>query len=155
MKQFFKWMAAIMVAVVAVGFAACSHHDDDEQLVSYDSLPASAKQFIADNFSGMKVLAVVKDKDHKGYGGEYEVRLTNGTEVTFNLAGEWVDVDAAPAMTVPAAVVPQPIADYVAKNYAGAGINEISKSRTGYEVELTTGVDLEFSASGDFIRVDR
>jgi len=33
-------------------------------------------------------------------------------------------------------------------------IKEIKKKRTGYEVELSNGLDLEFNSKGKFLRMD-
>ncbi|MDE6544259.1 MAG: PepSY-like domain-containing protein, partial [Muribaculaceae bacterium] len=70
-------------------------------------------------------------------------------------AGEGPDVDAPADQSAPAGLVPQSIALYITTNYAGAGINEISKSAAGYEIELTNGVDLDFDSMGNFLRVDK
>jgi len=42
----------------------------------------------------------------------------------------------------------------VAANYTDAGINEISRDRRGYEVELTNQIELQFDQNGNFVRVD-
>ena len=85
---------------------------------------------------------------------EYEVLMADGQKVTFNASGEWIDVDAPAGQTIPLGIVPAKIAVYIASNYSGVGVSEISKSVTGYEVELVSGVDLLFDAAGDFVRVE-
>lgn len=85
---------------------------------------------------------------------EYEVILVDGTEITFYMNGEWDGVDVARGKEVPAALVPQAIKTYVAKNYAGQKIESIDKERTGYDVELSNGLDLKFNPQGQFIGID-
>ena len=62
---------------------------------------------------------------------EYEVDMTSGAEIDFHDNGDWKDVKAAKGKTVPAAIVPPAIAKYVAKNFAGQSIVEISRKRGG------------------------
>ena len=46
------------------------------------------------------------------------------------------------------------IAQYLQKRYNNMPIKEIKKKRTGYEVELSNGLDLEFNSKGKFLRID-
>ena len=84
---------------------------------------------------------------------EFEVYFANGHDVTFNAQGEWIDVDAPAGQTVPDAIVPVAISEYVMANYLGSGINEISKNAAGYEVDLINGTDLLFDPVGNFVGI--
>ncbi|MBC8644054.1 PepSY-like domain-containing protein [Flavobacterium lindanitolerans] len=55
---------------------------------------------------------------------------------------------------VPTAIVPEAITTYVTANYAGQTINTIEIERTGYDIELSNGLDLVFDSRGQFIRID-
>ncbi len=85
----------------------------------------------------------------------YKQECANGYEVSFNADGEWTDVDAPAGQSIPDGIAPQAITDYIAANYNGAGINDISLDSRGYEVELVSGVDLLFAPDGSFLGVDR
>ncbi|MDE6645047.1 MAG: PepSY-like domain-containing protein [Muribaculaceae bacterium] len=152
MKNTFRYLAAFVVAVMAVALWSCSDDDKDEP-INAANLPENAQTFIGTHYSGVSIVSVTRDKDD--HQDEYDVRLSNGHEVTFNAAGEWTDVDAPANQSVPDGLVPESIALYITTNYAGAGINEISKSAAGYEIELTNGVDLDFDSMGNFLRVDK
>lgn len=93
----------------------------------------------------------VSQKDNDGY----EVMLSDGTMIDFNLSGEWVDVDAPVGKTIPSGFYPAAIDSYIAANVNGTGINEISKEPVGYDVELVSGVELIFDTDGGFIGYDR
>lgn len=55
---------------------------------------------------------------------------------------------------VPAALIPATIAQYVATNFAGQVITKIDKERHGYEIELSSGMDLKFNKGGAFMGFD-
>lgn len=121
---------------------------------SHDStvLPLSAKTTIANNFKSQ--ISVVKlDKDF-GRIHEYEVILTDGTEVTFDKNGNWKNVEVRSNASVPSAFVPKAISDYVKKAQPGQKIVGIEKQRSGYEIELTNGVDMKFNKQGEFQKYD-
>lgn len=147
-------LAALLVAVPTMAWS-CSDDDDDnrKESITVEQLPQASRTFIADYYPGVSVLRVTKETDHSG--SEYDVNLANGHEIEFNAAGEWTDVDAPTGQTVPAGIAPKAIVEYVTANYPDQGINEISRDRKGYEVDLTSGLDLEFDTNGNFIRIDR
>ena len=86
---------------------------------------------------------------------DYEVVLTDGTEVKFDRNGNWEEVEVAANKRVPEALVPAGIRNYVSDNQHGTRIVGIEKSRKGYEVTLSNGVEIKFNREGQFIRYDR
>ncbi len=147
-------MSALLVSLPVVTWS-CDDDDDksDKTEISLDQLPQASATFLTQHFPGATVLRITRDTDREG--SEYEVTLTNGFEIEFDGTGEWTDVNAPAGQAVPASVVPTAIASYVTTNYPGQNITEISRDSRGYEVELTSGTDLEFDLDGNFIRVDR
>lgn len=115
-------------------------------------LPASAQTVLSRNFKA--AVSLVKIDKEFGRVSEYEVILSDGTEITFDSKGNWESVEVSGKGSVPAAFVPEAIAAYVKKNEKGLRIVGIEKKRGGYEVELANGVDLKFDASGKFLRYD-
>ena len=55
----------------------------DDRIVSAESLPQKAKDFIAANFAGKTVQYVEKEFN------EYEVQLNDRTQIKFKGNGEW------------------------------------------------------------------
>ena len=51
-------------------------------------------------------------------------------------------------------LLPKGIRNFVAKQQPGQRIVGIDKERSGYDVELTNGIDLKFNKAGQFIRYD-
>lgn len=151
MKNIYKTLAVMAICALGASFIV-SCDDDKDEIVSSNDLPMQAQLFLQTYFDEVD-FTVRYDKSNRDK--EYEVNLSNGYEVTFNKDGEWTEVDAPYSMTVPYQIVPQPIYDYVVNNYTPAGINEIEKTRSRYNVELTNGVDLYFNLSGEFVGADK
>lgn len=143
-----KFLLALAVAVAAVGAARAA----DEYAHDAAVLPKAAREMIASNFKS--AVSVVKiDKDF-GRVSEYEVVLADGTEVSFDAAGNWENVEVAKSSEVPSAVVPKGVREYVAANHKGQRVVGIEKERRGYDVELSNGIDMKFSRDGAFLRYD-
>lgn len=132
---------------MVAGASARSSYSHDASV-----LPEAAKSTISNNCKA-KVSVVKVDKDF-GRVSEYEVILTDGTEISFDRDGNWKNVETSNTHAVPSAFVPVQIRNYVAKNQAGTNIVGIEKERKGYEVELSNGVDMKFDKAGNFIRYD-
>ncbi len=147
MKKLLFFSCAIIVAMATLW--SCS---DDDELIIPGELPQTAKTFLNTYFPGMEIYKVEKDGRHDDT--EYTVKFYGGYEVEFDALGEWTDVDAPEGKTVPDGIAPEAIATYVAQEYPGMGINEISRDYRGYEVELVTGLDLDFDLEGNLIGID-
>ncbi|MDE6299266.1 MAG: PepSY-like domain-containing protein [Muribaculaceae bacterium] len=147
MKKIFNSLVVVLLAVTGLSLTSCS--DDDESTpISYNDLPYVSQQFIVTYFPWADVEAVYME------GGEYNVNLSDGTDIEFNLSGEWTDVDAMIGVTLPTGFYPSAIDMYISENIPGGGINEISRNVNGYEVELVDGQDLIFNLEGIFIGMD-
>lgn len=151
MKKEFKLFALLLVTLISVCFWSCE--EDDNNRIPAAQLPSDAKTFLSTYFPSIKVTSVELNRDNGVF--EFDVYLANGYEVSFNADGEWTDVDAPAGQSIPDGIAPQAITDYIAANYTGAGINDISLDSRGYEVELVSGVDLLFAPDGSFLGVDR
>lgn len=115
-------------------------------------LPAAAQSVLKQNFKSQ--VSVIKiDKDF-GRVSDYEVILADGTEITFDRSGNWENVEVGRKSSVPSAFVPKQISDFVKTQQKGQKIIGIEKDRSGYEVELSNGVDMKFDRNGKFLKYD-
>ena len=138
----------------AVLFASLISMDADnrERPTTVDKLPAQAQQFLNEHFAGLTVAFVVEDP--KTMGSEYEVTYTDRTEVDFAPDGSWTSVERKYS-AVPASVVPQQIADFVAKsNFPGQYIKEISRNAYTWEIGLSSGLEIKFDINFNVISYD-
>ena len=115
-------------------------------------LPQGARTTLSKCFKG-KVSLVKIDKT-LGHINDYEVVLTDGTEVEFDAKGNWKSVETSIKSSVPSSLLPKSIISYVGKNHKGQKIVGAEKKGSKYEIELSNGLDLEFSLNGDFVKYD-
>lgn len=116
-------------------------------------LPKAAQTTIANNFKA-KVNLIKIDKT-LGIIREYEVILTDGSEITFDNNGNWKDVEVGKGKTVPSGFIHKNISDYVRKNHPKTKIVGIEKDKNNFEIELSDGINIIFSATGSFIKYEK
>lgn len=138
----------MIVFLAVIGLTAC----EKEKLVGVSELPNDAQQYIETHFGGIEVSQVVKDID--GLRHSYDVYLANGVELEFNKSGEVRSVENKRNDRLPNSVVPTKILSYVEENFPDQYIVSWDIDDRDQEVELSNGMDLKFSKSGDFIRID-
>ena len=115
------------------------------------AVPEAINAFIKQHFPNATITGVEPDNDHGGM--EYDVYLNDGTEVDFDANNQWETIECR-AKGVPAAFIPQAIANYVMSNYQNMVIAKIHKEHFGYEIELNNGLELSFDNSGQFLGMD-
>lgn len=144
-----KFLIAL-VAIIGISSAAMA---SDKYVHDASVLPKGAQSTLAKNFKS-KVSVVKIDKDF-GRISEYEVVMSDGAEVTFDNDGNWKDVEVNVTKSVPAGFIPTSISNYVKMNHKGKRIVGIEKTRSGYEVELSNGIEMKFDKEGKFIKFDK
>lgn len=137
-----------IIASALFGLQSC---DKDDEIVDPNKLPSKAETFIQTHFPSITVSSVIKDYDD--FTHTYQVTLSDGTYIEFRKNGEWKEVENRVA-GVPNSVVPEKILTYVTTNYPDNPIVDIEHDKH-YDVELGSGIDLDFSSNGDFLRIDR
>ena len=123
----------------------------NDRPIAVGELPATAQQFIKAHFAGVEVS--LSKVDEELFDKDYKVVFVNGAKVEFTKNGEWKDVECKYG-EVPAAIVPQQIRDYVAKNFAGRKIVSIDRDKRDWEVKLDNGLDLKFDLQFRLIEID-
>lgn len=118
--------------------------------VNAQSLPQAITSFIKQHFPSVSIVGVEPDYDNGGL--EYDVYMSDGTQIDFDANHQWDQVESMRG--VPAFFVPRAIASYVKGNYQNLAITKINKEYYGYEIELVNGLDLNFDRSGRFMGMD-
>ena len=144
-----KKILLILVAVFSVGILAAVA--DNDKLINKSQLPKPAQEFIDAHFAGIDLLYAKEDCNILF--SSYEVRLANGVKLEFSSKGNWEEVDCQQG-AVPAAIVPQPIKEYIEKSYAGESIFAIEKNRNDYEVKLSNRLELKFDKDFNLYDID-
>lgn len=141
-----KLLLALLV-IAGVSFAGSARGNYSRDV---STLPATAQSFIRDNFR--VGISLIKTEMANGSVDEYEVILADGSELTFDRAGNWTDVETNLATGVPASVLPQKVKEYVANYYPDSTVIGIERDRKGYEVDLNGKVELHFDLQGNFLK---
>lgn len=144
MKKIFLLLAVVFGVITASAGNNKSH--------DVGVLPEAAKEILAQNFKA-KVSHIKIGKEF-GKIREYDVVMTDGSEISFDKHGNWKEVEVGKSTSVPAALIPNPIKTFVKVNQTSAKVTGIEKKNYGYEVELSNGKDLRFTEKGKFIRYD-
>lgn len=144
-----KFLFVALIALLSTTVASAR----DKYTHDASVLPAVAQSVIKSNFKA-NVSLVKVDKDF-GRVSEYEVILTDGTEIAFDRDGNVKEVETAETSSVPAAFIPQPITMYINKYHAKQRIVGFERERSGYEVTLSNGLDLKFDRNANFVKYDK
>jgi len=147
MKRIFTVMMLVVAMMVGQEAAA------QDRIIDFESLPKKSQQFIAQYANKVKVAYVKMEGKYLNRAKEFEVKMQDGSEYEFDKRGEWKEVKNK-RFGVPTSIVPQNIMAYVAKSFPRNKVVKISRSARKYEVELTNGLDLDFNAKGQFLRID-
>ena len=120
-----------------------------------DKKTKAINDFVRVYFPDTEVIANIKD------GLDCDVTLSDYTQIGFdgNLFGklEWDEVDcrhASLSTTVPTALVPAEITNYVNRIHGSQSITKISKDNRGWEIELSNGIEIEFDKRFNVIDFD-
>lgn len=121
-----------------------NNDNDFDQAIPVSSLPREITDYISANFPGRTIVWAEIDDD------EYEVYLSDGTEVYFDRRGRFLEVDRDRDAINPANL-PQNILSYISTNFPNATIIKAELDDNYYEVELNNGMELYFDAQGNFL----
>ena len=139
----------IIATMLTIGISAA--HADINTPISAVQLPQKAQMFIKQHFPSGEIAYAKFERDFPE--SSYEVILSNSTKLEFNKDGEWKEVDCK-YNPVPAAIVPEAIAAFIAMHYPNATIVKIDRDSRDYEISLSNGLDLTFDLKFNLIEID-
>lgn len=145
MKKLMILSAILMVFGITT---ACA---DNDKPITVAQLPAKAQQFVKTHFPKEKVALAKLEQDFLET--RYEVVFTNGSKVEFLKNGEWKEIDCKYS-TVPTAIIPAQIAQYISQNYPDTQVVQIDRDKRDYEVKITNGLELTFDKQFNLIDID-
>jgi len=147
MKMKRTFITAFFAMLLVVFSVSCS---SEEKEFDYAALPMSAQLFVKQYFADASCSRVEKEKDNGFW--EYEVLLSDGSQVEFNEKGEWTSVECKYS-EMPVGIIPTVIAEDIAKRHPDLKPYKIEKEVGGYEIDIP-GYDLYYRYNGMFIRAD-
>lgn len=113
--------------------------------VTFDELPQNARDFISENFKNYRI--VTAQKKTKTNKIEYEVKISNETEIEFNKNGNITEVECVEPMNIQA--FPKIPADFVAANFPEIGVLAYKTNRNQIEIKLEDGTEIELTSEGN------
>ena len=128
-KSIFFVLALVMSICLPLTLMA-----DNDQVITFDRLPATAQTMLKQNFSDKVPLVITADWD------DYKV-------------SNWRDIECKTSQ-VPAALIPAQITANVNATFPGAAITEIDQDRRGYSVKLSNGLELEYNRNFQIVELD-
>ncbi|MBD5171960.1 MAG: hypothetical protein HDS24_03570 [Bacteroides sp.] len=145
MKKLFLTLAVILGLTFVAGAK-------DEISRDINVLPKAAQTELSRNFKSN--VNLIKVDRELGRVKDYEVILTDGTEIKFDRNGNWEEIEVGLNSSIPSTYIPSGVAKYVKEKHPGQKIVGVDKERSGYDVELGNGIELKFNAEGKFLRYD-
>jgi Protein of unknown function (DUF2874). len=122
-----------------------------DSIITADRLPDAARSFINEYFDENTISYIKKDRGLANI--SYEVVLQDGTEIEFDKSGNWDSIDCK-RNAVPAGLVPDAISEYIQVNFPGQLIVKIDREAFGYEIELSSDLELKFDKNGKMLEID-
>ncbi|MCP9612732.1 PepSY-like domain-containing protein [Coprobacter tertius] len=137
---------ALLFGSLCIASAAVTDNDR----IPYDKLPTAARTFIEKTFPGVNA---VKCEKEKGW-TQYDVRLSNGVEIEFDRAGNWLEIESnnGPFTMMMLNLLPSKAVNYINTNFNGQGVKKVERKRNGYEVKVMTNpkTEVKFDKNGNF-----
>lgn len=125
---------------------------DDEKKIDFGDLPSEARSFIENYFPSADILSIVQEKENGRK--EYQVKLSNGTDMEFDEDGEWTNIECY-FSPLPTGILPANVITKVEELHPEAYINGVEKELGGYVVEVTDadGIDwdMRFNAQFEYV----
>lgn len=125
---------------------------EKSKVVDETELPTSSQRFILEHFPGSRIIQVDREIDDLKL--TYEVYLDSGYELEFNRKGENISIKSNRNQAIPSSAIPARISQYVQSEFPDLVIVEWELETTTQEIKLSNGMELVFSKTGEFIRID-
>lgn len=133
-------MAGVAVAIAAVTIAV---NIESEKPVTLGTLPEGVKDILEEHYAGEQPALAIRK--FEGLKTEYELTFIDGTKLEFDAKGQWKEVKSH-VRTVPEALVPPMIREYLDRNFPGVAVMEISRDRKEFETGLSNRIELTFDS---------
>lgn len=124
---------------------------DNYRMISPEELPREAQELLMRHFAATDISYAAAERSL--FEREYKVFLADGTTIEFDRSGKWSDIDC-PKSEVPRVLVPKMIREVIDVQYPGQEIEQIERTKQGYDVELRGGVELKFNKQLKLIKID-
>ncbi|WP_260604814.1 MULTISPECIES: PepSY-like domain-containing protein [unclassified Campylobacter] len=112
-------------------------------IISPDSLPENTKQFLSTNFKAQVGMA---QRD----GNSFEVYLTDGTELEFDIMGNWKEISSK-FTPINFSILPANIAAIIQNQFPNTFLLEAERKINYYKIKLSNRLELKIDANGTIL----
>lgn len=133
-----KLKIALLALLVGISSALA------DMVVPANQLPAAAQNFLSTHFKGVGIGLVERDMD------SFDVKLTDGTEVDFNINGEWTQVDGK-YKPIPTGFIPSAVLSKVQATQPNAQIMEVDREYGGYKFKFNNRMKVYVDNNGNIL----
>lgn len=124
-----------------LAFATLALHAD--MIISPNALPENIKQFISTHFKAQIGLV---EADMKSY----EIYLTDGTELEFDIMGNWKEIEGKLA-PIDFAVLPANIASIIKNQFPNTALVEVERKINYYKIKLSNRMKIRIDPNGTIL----
>lgn len=112
--------------------------------IPINSLPKNAQLFIKQIYPQAQIWSVEKD------GLKYEVKLSNGASIDFNVKGDWINIDGE-FNGIPENILPIEVVNTLKTTYTNSIIIDVEKEWGNYKIKLNNMMEVYISKNGQLI----
>lgn len=112
-------------------------------IVSPNALPENIKQFISTHFKAQIGLVEMDKKS-------YEIYLTDGTELEFDILGNWKEIESK-LTPIDFAVLPANISKILQNQFPGAVLVEVKHKINYYKIKLSNRMKIRIDPNGTIL----
>ena len=135
---------ALLAIVLTLSFNVKA---DNDQVITFDQLPASAQALHKQYFGDKVPLVITMDWD------DYTIIYESGEKVEFDKQGNWKEIECKRSI-VPQKLIPNQIKTHVKATFPEATIIGIDRNHLGYEVKLNNGLEIEYTLNFEMVNID-
>lgn len=147
-----KIIALLAVALVA----SMAWAEDLEKKVSLQELPEKAQEFLNTYFEGVKVKKVIKTIDAYTFVEEFDVYLSNKTQIEFDMVGAWNEITLKnKKVEMPRFIYPNRVVDTIDNQYADKKIVKVSNDGMEYDIKFKDGSEVTINALGKILEFEK
>lgn len=133
-----KLKIALLALLVGISSALA------DMVVPANQLPAAAQNFLSTHFKGVGIGLVERDMD------SFDVKLTDGTEVDFNINGEWTQVDGK-YKPIPTGFIPSAVLSKVQATQPNFSIMKVDREYGGYKFKFNNRMKVYVDNNGNIL----
>ena len=114
-----------------------------DMIIAPNSLPQNIQNFIATHFKAQIGLV---EMDRKSY----EIYLTDGTELEFDIMGNWKEIESK-LTPIDFAVLPANIASIIKNQFPNTALVEVERKINYYKIKLSNRMKIRIDPNGTIL----